>query len=87
MANGTEGYRELDARVREVETDFAEHEGRSAVFWEDQHRTNTATLTGMEKLADRTDAVEKRFSWVWGVAAGVTGLIATVAAASKLYKG
>ncbi len=84
-------YKDLDTRVREVEIDFANHEGRSATFWEDQSRTNTATLTGLEKLhtristeSTRIDIVERKFSWVWGVTAGITGLIAVAAAANRL---
>jgi hypothetical protein len=78
-------YNRLDTRVREIETDFAKHEGRNAAFWEDQSRTNTATLYGLEKLVSRTDTIEKKFSWVWGAAAGVTGLIGIVFAIASYF--
>ncbi len=84
-------HAEIDRRLRGVERDFAEHDGRSATFWEDQTRTNTATLRNTEKLherisaeSQRTDTLEKKFSWVWGVAAGVTGLLAAGAAIAKV---
>jgi hypothetical protein len=81
---------DLDRRVRKVETDFAGHDARSAVFWETQQATNTATLevhqalhTRISKEAERQDVTEKKFSWIWGVAAGATGLLATAATAYR----
>lgn len=86
-----------------METDFANHEGRSATFWDDQSRTNTATLNGLEKLHEkiaaeslattnkisveskRTDKIENKFSWVWGVAAGVSGFFALVIIALRYF--
>jgi len=78
-------YNELDRRVRKVETDFAGHDGRSAEFWDTQTRTNTATLRGLEKISGRADVLEKKFSWMWGLAAGATGLLATVATAMRIF--
>ena len=65
---------ELDNRPRKQEVWTAEHAGRSDTFWADQTEFNRTATAAMQKLADRTNRLEKRLIWVVGFCAGAGGL-------------
>ena len=61
----------LEGRVRDQELWSSAHDGRITVLWENQDDFNKAFRASMDNLIQRTEFLERRFTWVIGFVAAV----------------